>query len=106
MVAGASERSMQVSLNSQDFDAIAPFRFYQRPQFARIVPTGGPTLPAYTVTLHGTRFDGMSAVTMPFTPLCRFADQVGAVLSQGTETVRTPRRSGRACMPSRLAGSG
>ena len=79
-----SERTMQVSLNRQDFDEVAPFRFYPRPQFTRIVPTGGPTLPAYTVTLHGTGFDGMDAVTMPFTPLCQFGDRAGAVVEQGS----------------------
>ena len=80
-----SDRRMQVSLNLQDFDEVADFTFYARPQFAAIVPTGGPTLPAYTVTLRGTRFDGMSAVTMPFTPLCQFGNRVGAVVSQTEE---------------------
>ena len=79
----ASERQMQVSLNLQDFDSIASFKFYQRPQFDSILPTGGPTLPAYTVTIRGTRFDGMDTVTMPFTPLCRFGDRAGQVIQQG-----------------------
>ena len=71
-----------MSLNAQDFDTVASFRFYSRPRIAAIVPTGGPTLPAYAVTLRGTLFDGMSGVTMPFVPLCKFGDLVGQVLSQ------------------------
>ena len=80
---GASNPNVRIALNAQDFDGLAPFRVYPRPAFREVSPTGGPALPAYVVTLHGTGFDGMDGVQMPYAVLCQFGDLVGAVASQG-----------------------
>ena len=81
----AGDRNVRLSLNDQDYDAIETFRFYERPKLNAITPTGGPTLAAFTVTLHGFRFGGMDGVSMPYAPLCRLGSLVGDVLSMGVE---------------------
>ena len=92
---------IRVSLNGQDFDTVADFTFYARPSLSQLLPTGGPTLPGYTVTLQvlspsknkptrslthniprraphavpapqGSGFDAMSEVELPYKPLCGF----------------------------------
>ena len=85
--AGAADRAVRVSINGQDFDDLVTFRFYERPQLAYIQPTGGPELPGYTVTLHGTRFTGMEGVPMPYAPLCQVGERYGTVVQMGSEAV-------------------
>lgn len=87
------DREVSISLNDQDFDVIASYRFYQRPQLRRIRPTGGPTLPGYIVTLSGTGFGGMAGVVMPFAPLCRVGGRVGSVLSMSSYEVEVEQAS-------------
>ena len=95
---------IRVSLNGQDFDTVADFTFYARPSLSQLLPTGGPTLPGYTVTLQvlnpsknkkplthhiprcaphavrapqGSGFDAMSEVELPYKPLCGFGPVAG-----------------------------
>ena len=53
-------------------------RYYGRPHIRRILPTGGPTLPAYTITIRGVGFGGMDGTSMPYVPLCRIGQVMTA----------------------------